>query len=301
MTLLSVKVFDRSNSELNSTVSVSSDRKFYDLIPLLGRLAREETQQGRTQGLIINERLFAFRSAINDLMLVATATINTSFQKLELFLELLCEFLTNEIPTPESIVSTKNFQDVCNSIVETVDGSSIELKIALLGLDRSGKTTFVNFFKENQSLAGFDSYQPTQNLNIIRTDNISDLPQIQFFDLGYAFQQQWWRFSSESDGYIFFVDSSDSSRIKKSEELLQEIRNFWDLPFVVAANMRDTSKIVNIRKYLARKFRISSKKIFETNTWTGAGILPLLEGLVKREIQANKIMVSLVHSNKNKI
>ncbi len=122
------------------------------------------------------------------------------------------------------------------------------------------------------------------------------MPQLQFYDLGWAFQPQWWRFSNESDGYIFFVDSSDSDRIKKSQELLQEIRNFWDRPFIVAANMRDTSRIVNIRKYLARKFRISSRKIYEINTWTGDGILPLLEGLVKREIEGKKIAVSMVLS-----
>ena len=295
MTLLSVKVFDNNSTELNSTVSVSSDQSFYDLIPLLGRLAREETQQGRTQGLIINDQLIVFRTTINDLMLVSTATINTSFQRLELFLELLDEYLSMHIPTPEAMVSMKRFQDLCNSIVKAVDDSNIELKIALLGLDRSGKTTFVNFLKEDQPLAGFESYQPTQLLNIVRI-NISDLPQLQFYDLGYAYQQQWWRFSNESDGYIFFVDSSDSDRIKKSQELLQEIRNFWDRPFVICANMRDTSRIVNIRKYLARKFRISSRKIYETNTWTGDGVLPLLEGLVKHEMQGKKITVSMIPS-----
>ncbi|MHA2243821.1 MAG: ADP-ribosylation factor-like protein [Candidatus Hodarchaeales archaeon] len=297
MTLHSVKVFDKNNAELNSTVSVSvsNDQSFNDLIPLLGRLAREETQQGQAQGLIINNQLIVFRTTINDLILVSNATINTSFQSLELFLELLDEYLRVHIPTYEDMVSTKHFQDICNSIVKTVDDSNTELKIALLGLDRSGKTTFVNFLKEDQPLAGFESYQPTQLLNIIRID-ISNLPQLQFYDLGYAYQQQWWRFSSESDGYIFFVDSSDPDRIKKSQELLQEIRNFWDRPFVVAANMRDTSGIVNIRKYLARKFRISSRKIYETDTWTGDGILPLLEGLVKHEIQGKKIAVSMVPS-----
>ena len=295
MTLLSVKVFDNNSTELNSTVSASSDQSFYDLIPLLGRLARKESQQRQAQGLIINDQLIVFRTTINDLMLVSTATINTSFQRLELFLELLDKYLSMHIPTLEAMVSTKRFQDLCNSIVKAVDDSNTELKIALLGLDRSGKTTFVNFLKEDQPLSGFESYQPTQLLNIVRI-NISDLPQLQFYDLGYAYQQQWWRFSNESDGYIFFVDSSDSDRIKKSQELLQEIRNFWDRPFIVAANMRDTSRIVNIRKYLARKFRISSRKIYEINTWTGDGILPLLEGLVKHEIEGKKMAVSMVLS-----
>ncbi|UCG90165.1 MAG: hypothetical protein JSU57_00120 [Candidatus Heimdallarchaeota archaeon] len=301
MTLLSVKVFDKNNTELNSTVPASNDQRFNDLIPLLGRLTREETQQGWIQGLIVNNNLIVFRKTVNDLMLVSIATSDTSFQKLKQFLNLLEKYMYENIPTPKDVVSAKHFQDICNSIIKAVDDSNTELKIALLGLDRSGKSTFLNYFKEDLPFAGFKSYQPTQLLDIIRIDSIGDLPQIQLIDLGYAFQSQWWRFSSESDGYIFFVDSSDPNRIKKSQELFQEIRNYWDRPFVVAANMRDISRIVNIRKYLARKFRISSKVIYETNTWTGDGILPLLEGLVKDEIQRKKIAVSMVHPNKNKI
>ncbi len=300
MTLLSVKVFDENNSELISTVSISSNQQFHSLIPVIGKLAREETQKGHTQGIIISNQLIAFRTTIQDLMLVSVASINTSFQRLELFLNLLNEYLSKDIPTSESIVSSKHFQDLCNSIVKAVDSSNTGLKIALLGLDRSGKSTFVSYLREDRPLAGFESYQPTQLLDIIKIDPIGNLPQIQFFDLGYAFQQQWWRFSNESDGYIFFVDSSDSKRIRKSQDLFQEIRSFWDQPFVVAANMRDISKITNIRKYLARRFRISSRKIYETNTWTGDGISALLEGLVKNELQGNKLAVSIVHPNRKK-
>ncbi len=301
MTLLSVKVFDKNNTELNSTIPVSNDQRFNDLLPLLERLSQEETQEGWIQGLIVNDNLIVFRKTMNNLMLVSIATFDTSFQKLKQFLSLLEKYLCENFSTPKDIVSAKNFQDLCNSIIKAVDDSATELKIALLGLDRSGKSTFFNYFKEDLPLAGFKSYQPTQLLDIIRTDPTGDLPQIQLIDLGYAFHSQWWRFSSEVDGYIFFVNSSDSNRIKKSEELLQEIRNFWDRPFVVAANMRDISRIANIRKYLARKFRISSKIIYEVNTWTGDGILPLLEGLVKDEIQCNKIAVSMIHTNKSKI
>ncbi|MHA2202696.1 MAG: ADP-ribosylation factor-like protein [Candidatus Hodarchaeales archaeon] len=300
MTLLSVKVFDENNSELISTVTISSNQQFYSLIPVIGKLAREETQKGHTQGLIISNQLIAFRTTIQDLMLVSVASINTSFQRLELFLNLLNEYLSKDIPNSESFVSSKHFQDLCNSIVKAVDSSNTELKISLLGLDRSGKSTFVSYLREDRPLAGFESYQPTQLLDIIKIDSIGNLPQIQFFDLGYAFQQQWWRFSNESDGYIFFVDSSDSKRSRKSQELFQEIRSFWDQPFVIAANMRDISRITNIRKYLARRFRISSRKIYETNTWTGDGISALLEGLVKNELQGTKLAVSVVHPNRKK-
>lgn len=298
MTLLSVKVFDKNNRELNSTVSVSRNKKFHNLIPLLSRLAREKSHRGQTQGLIINGRLIVFRTTVNNLLLVLIATKNTSFQRLVQFLDLLSENIKRADSTSETMVNTRHFQELCNSIVNRVDSSINQLKIALLGLDRSGKSTFSNFFREDHPLVEFESYRPTQLLDIIRTDFVSNLPQIQFFDLGYAYHAQWWRWSSESDGYIFFVDSSNTDRIKKSQELLQEIRNFWDCPFIVAATMRDISRIVNIKKYLSRKFHISSRKIYETNTWTGDGILPLLEGLIKQEIQVKNTAVSLVHARK---
>ncbi|UCG01812.1 MAG: hypothetical protein JSW11_19675 [Candidatus Heimdallarchaeota archaeon] len=297
MTLLSVKVFDKDNSELISTVSIANSQQFYDLIPILGKLAREETQREHTQGIIIRNQLITFRATIQDLLLVSVASVNTSFQRLELFLNLLEEYLSRDIPTSKLLASTKYFQDLCNSIVKEVDNSNTELKIALLGLDRSGKSTFVNYLKEDRPLAGFESYEPTQLLDIIRIDSIGNLPQIQFFDLGYAFQQQWWRFRNDSDGYIFFVDSSDAQRIRKAQELFQEVHNFWDRPFVIAANMRDVSRITNIRKYLARRFRVSSRKIYETNTWTGDGISALLEGLVENELKGNNLAVSVVHRN----
>jgi signal recognition particle receptor subunit beta len=106
------------------------------------------------------------------------------------------------------------------------------------------------------------------------------------------FQNQWWKFSRESDGYIFFV-SSDDTRMNEARDLLQEVRNFWDLPFVVAANKRDTAKISNIRKYVCRKLRVPRKIVYETETSTGFGLIELLEGLEK-EIQGKKVVVSNV-------
>jgi signal recognition particle receptor subunit beta len=233
-------------------------------------------------------------------MLVTVASSNTSFQRLELLLTLLNDHLSKNPSSLES-VSSRDFHDLCNSLIKAIDNSNTELKISLLGLDRSGKSTFVNFLREDRPLAGFESYNPTQLVDIIRIESMGDLPQIQFYDLGYAFQRHWWRFSSESDAFIFFVDSSDPKQIRKSQELFQEVRNFWDLPFVIAANMRDISKIANIRKYLARRFRISSRKIYETNTSTGDGISALLEGLVRKELQGSKLAISIVHPHKKKV
>ncbi len=287
MTLLSVKVFDINNKELYSSVSISNDLWFYNLIPHLGKLARE-SQREQVQALIYNNYLIAFFNVLpENSLLVTIASVNTSLRKLEHFLGLLGSTIQN------SKESLENFQDICDSIIKTVD-SNQEVKISLLGLERSGKTTFVNSFAKDRPLTEFEAYHPTPLLNIVRMEHIYDLPPITFFDLGKAFSQQWWRFSSESDGYIYFVDSSDSQRMKQAHELLQELRNFWDLPFVIAANKIDVCRIANIKKYIARKFQVSSKKVYEISTWTGTGILPILKGLINHEIIGTKIPVSLV-------
>lgn len=297
LTLLSVKVFDKNNKEIHTTVSVSADNSIYDSIHQIGELAREESRQNHVQALVRENHILAFVNTLNDLLLVAKATPNTSYRRLQSFLEHLKKKFSINKALNQSKPSNLNFQDICDSITKSID-SIVELRIALLGLDRSGKTTFANFFSEDNRLAVFESYKPTNLLNISKIHSIGNFPLLRFYDLGMKFQNQWWKFSRESDGYIFFV-SSDDTRMNEARDLLQEVRNFWDLPFVVAANKRDTAKISNIRKYVCRKLRVPRKIVYETETSTGFGLIELLEGLEK-EIQGKKIVVSNVSYSRGK-
>lgn len=304
MTFLSVKVFDKTNKEICSTVSVSDDNRIYDLVPYLGPLARKlpheqnsEYPQVQSQALIANNQLVGFLKSPDDLLLVVTTTINTSFQKLNHFLVLLNQAISKYSLNFRSGETRRSFQKICDELINAIDATAI-LNIALLGLAKSGKTTFARYFEENHPL-GFEPYQPTDLLNIVKIERLGDFPyQFRFFDLGMAFQQNWFRFSKESDGFIFFVDCSDPQRMNKSKELLQELRNFWDKPFVVAANKRDAAKIVNIRKYISRKLKVPIRKIYETETSTGYGLLPLIDGLINHEITKQKIAVSMIRSSK---
>lgn len=297
LTLLSVKVFDKNNKEIHTTVSVSADNSIYDSIHQIGELAREESRQNHVQALVRENHILAFVNTLNDLLLVAKATPNTSYRRLQSFLEHLKKKFSINKALNQSKPSNLNFQDICDSITKSID-SIVELRIALLGLDRSGKTTFANFFSEDNRLAVFESYKPTNLLNISKIHSIGNFPLLRFYDLGMKFQNQWWKFSRESDGYIFFV-SSDDTRMNEARDLLQEVRNFWDLPFVVAANKRDTAKISNIRKYVCRKLRVPRKIVYETETSTGFGLIELLEGLEK-EIQGKKVVVSNVSYSRGK-
>ncbi|MFX0150794.1 MAG: ADP-ribosylation factor-like protein [Candidatus Hodarchaeota archaeon] len=304
MTFLSVKVFNNENKEICSTVSVLEDDIIYDLVPYLGKLARkfphEQTShspQNEAQALILNNQIIGYLNSPDDLLLVVIASINTSFQKLNRFLELLSQSITKESFNFSSKETLENFQKICDELINAVNTTAV-LNIALLGLEKSGKTTFTRFFEEYQPL-GFNPYEPTDLLNIIKIEKIGDFPyQFRFFDLGMAFKQNWFRFSKESDGFIFFVDCSDPQQMNKSKDLLQELRNFWDKPFVVAANKCDATKIMNIRKYISRKLKVRIRQIYETETSTGFGLIPLLNGLINHEMKNQKIALSLIRSGK---
>ncbi len=289
MTLFAVKVFDDYNNEVVSTISVNADNcNLSEVLPTIRKLVVDQNGKNSPQGWICGKYSFVFDYITSKrLFIVAIASLNTSFVKLEKFLELLKVAMNETLIDTDGTVSSKVFQDTCDSLVRSVD-STPNLSISLLGLAKSGKTTFVQQYITEQKLAGFNTYEPTRLVNIVNLEGSSDLAQIRFYDLGMAFQQHWWKFSSESDGYIFFIDMSDSNSINGSKELLEEIRNFWDLPFVIAANKMDNSVIKNARRYLSRKLFVPIRLIYEVETSTGVGLKALLHGLITNEIQAKQ-------------
>ncbi|NHJ01182.1 MAG: hypothetical protein EAX86_03525 [Candidatus Heimdallarchaeota archaeon] len=287
MPLLCVKIYNKNYDEIQSTVNpppISLSKQF---LFHLGQISNGNLSYV-VQAILNHDQIFAFTSK-NEYFILAIATNNTPYDKLRQFLLLLSDALTSDILLPCQ-ESYQMFQDLCDSSIKTVD-SAPELTVALLGLERSGKTTFANYFS-NRSLAAFDTYSPTHLLNIIRINQHMRIPALKLFDLGMNFKSQWWKFRKESDAFIFFVDSADV-RMNESRDLFNEIRSFWDLPYVIAANKRDTSKIVNIRKYLSRKFCVPIRNIFEIETYTGTGVYSLLAELITR-IQDQDVTLSLI-------
>jgi len=301
MTLLAVKVFDESNKEVVTTISIGADNcNISEILPTIRQLAMDQNKKNSPQAWVCGEYSFSFDYiSSKSLLLVAIASLNTSFVKLKKFLELLKETIEENSINESGILSSKFFQDTCDLLVKSVD-SIPNLRISLLGLAKSGKTTFIQQHITEQQLAGFNSYEPTELVNIVNFEGSSDLPQIRFYDLGMAFQQHWWKFSSESDGYIFFIDISDSNSINASKELLEEIRNFWDLPFVIAANKIDNSTIKNPRRYLSRKLFVPIRLIHEVETSTGVGLKALLQDLVINEIQTKKQYSAVLQRTRTK-
>ena len=300
MTLLAVKVFDDANQEIVSTISVTTDDwQLSDSLPVIRSLVMQNSNVKPVQGWVRGENLIAVSYLKSQkVLLVAIASSNTSFSKLESFLKLLGKSYKSELFEQHHSSFQKDFQDICDTVVRMVD-SSTTLSLSLLGLARSGKTTFIQQYITEQQLAGFNTYEPTKLVNIVSQESSTKRPHLRFYDLGMAFQQHWWKFSSESDGYIFFVDVSDNRSINASKELFEEIRNFWDLPYVIAANKIDIGSVKNVRRYLSRKLLAPIRVIYETESSTGAGFDPLLEGLLT-EIQKMSSQSSIIQPQQSK-
>ncbi|MHA1994900.1 MAG: GTPase domain-containing protein [Candidatus Hodarchaeales archaeon] len=300
MTLLSVKVYDDNDQEIVSTISVTPDDCQLSIsLPAIRSLLIQKENALPVQGWVCGDKLLAFSYLKSQqVLLVAIASINTSFSKLQSFLKLLGKSYKSDLFEKHQSSFQRDFQDICDTIVRMVD-SSKTLRISLLGLARSGKTTFVQQYLTDQQLAGFNTYEPTKLVNIVTQENSPVNQQLRFYDLGMAFQQHWWKFSKESDGYIFFIDISESQSINASKELLEEIRNFWDLPYVIAANKIDIGSVKNVRRYLSRKLLVPIRLIYETESSTGFGFDPLLQGLIS-EIQKGKSYSSIIQPQSTK-
>ena len=128
MTFLSVKVFDKTYTEICSTVSVSDDNRICDLVPYLGPLARKlpheqnsEYPQVQSQALIVNNRIVGFLNSPDDLLLVVTTTINTSIQKLNHFLVLLNQAISKYGLNFSSGETGRSFQKICDDLINAID------------------------------------------------------------------------------------------------------------------------------------------------------------------------------------
>ena len=298
--IISVKIYSSQKEEVFSTVTLPNgvNSNLSNILRQVPLPLIFDSNFHDIQGLVLNQYIIVRTKTSTQHTIVAIATLNTSFFEIETFLSLLkCEFSSSN---PESLYEDNEaFQIICEQIIQRIELQN-EIKIALLGLDKAGKTTFLSILKDEQSLTGFKEYLPTKSLNI-HTINLKNIPSpIKLFDLGMAFQSHWWMFAGECEGFIFFIDAADINRRNEAMDLFHEIRNFWDCPYVIAANKIDICKIHNIRKYFARKLKVSIRKVYETNTSTGEGVVPLLEGLINNEIKNKSIAISLVTPSQNK-
>lgn len=120
--------------------------------------------------------------------------------------------------------------------------------VLILGLDNSGKSTFLEHSKcnynRNQKCIDLNRIASTVGLNVgkIETNGVI----LNFWDLGgqKELQPLWNKYFSEAHGIIWVVDSSDESRLGESVEAFNSIiknESLDNLPLLFVINKQDLS------------------------------------------------------------
>jgi small GTP-binding protein len=162
---------------------------------------------------------------------------------------------------------------------------TISLKITFCGLDNAGKTSIVNYLTfgscgETAPTTGFT--QKTINFPNISMDII---------DLGGQtnYRNIWEHFITNSDGLVYVIDSSDSTRLDETKDIFLKIitKNLpSEMPILLLLNKTDRPNTIN-RIHFKRLFsfgELCEKYIcacFETSAKTGEGIHEAFDWFVK--------------------
>jgi len=119
-----------------------------------------------------------------------------------------------------------------------------EFSVVLLGLENSGKTTFLERLKTSHSKRrGLkpDQIIPTIGLNIGKLSNISG-HRLFVCDIGGQLRSLWAAYYTDCHGIIFLIDSSDKEKLNNSLETFANVVKHTELehvPILVLANKQD--------------------------------------------------------------
>ncbi|MBY9001407.1 MAG: hypothetical protein KGD64_10855 [Candidatus Heimdallarchaeota archaeon] len=151
--------------------------------------------------------------------------------------------------------------------------------IAITGLEKAGKTTFIHRLKTGDFKADF---QPTVgfDLSIIREEDF----RFDVVDLGghQAFRSTFWEnFVSSCQGCVFVFDRTDKDRMELVKEWLWKVEEWIpkDANFAFFANKSDLDDILSLDEIVEQleltKFSdspLKSFRIFETSSFSGKNI-----------------------------
>ena len=151
--------------------------------------------------------------------------------------------------------------------------------IAITGLEKAGKTTFVHRLKTGEFKADF---HPTvgYDLSIIKEEDF----RFDVVDLGghQAFRSTFWEnFVSSCQGCIFVFDRSDKNRMELVKEWLWKVEEWIpkDANFAFFANKSDLEDILSLENIVKQldltKFSespLKSFRVFETSSLSGENI-----------------------------
>ncbi|XP_010537193.1 PREDICTED: ADP-ribosylation factor-related protein 1-like [Tarenaya hassleriana] len=168
--------------------------------------------------------------------------------------------------------------------------TTTEFHVLILGIDKAGKTTFLEKLKSIYSISeGLppDRIVPTVGLNIGRIE-VSNT-KVVFWDLGGqpGLRSIWEKYYEEAHALIYLIDAACPSRFEDSKSALEKALRHEDLqgaPLLILVNKQDLPNAVSaeeLDRYLDIKKLDERVCMFEAvSGFDGRGIRESMEWLV---------------------
>lgn len=157
-----------------------------------------------------------------------------------------------------------------------------EVRVIMLGLDNSGKTTILRRLSDEDPM----NVRPTQGFEM-KTITQGDF-QLETWDIGgqKSIRPFWRNYYEGADALIFVIDASDRRRIEEAGVELQQLldeEKLTDIPLVIFANKQDLLNAMTAAE-LSEELHLSSIRdrvwqIFPCSAKENSGILVGMEFL----------------------
>eukprot|EP00039_Didymoeca_costata_P018955 m.335686 g.335686 ORF g.335686 m.335686 type:complete len:191 (-) comp17650_c0_seq1:1035-1607(-) len=125
-----------------------------------------------------------------------------------------------------------------------------EMELTLVGLENSGKTTFVNVIASGQFS---EDMIPTIGFNMrkVTKGNVS----IKLWDIGgqVRFRSMWERYCSGCNAIVFMVDAADMAKMEQSKQELHKLLSkeaLNSIPVLVLGNKNDLPNAMGVEQLI---------------------------------------------------
>ncbi|VDP86231.1 unnamed protein product [Schistosoma mattheei] len=154
-----------------------------------------------------------------------------------------------------------------------------EVKVLVIGLDNSGKSTILNKLQSKETQNSLTIPTIGYNVEKIRVSQMIFL----CFDMSGsgAYRNLWEKFYKECEAIIYVIDISDELRLTVVEDEFQQLLKHPDIcnrriPILLFANKMDLSNSITVKEIVKilglEQLRNKSWRIFASNAINGEGL-----------------------------